>query len=169
MLLLLLSLVLWLSLWYIIVSDKVSTRLTFGVQVNATENSLTVECFEGAWNGGGNELSALSFVAELYRSDENDLKNGVAFGPMIANVTVKGSTTSASTGLPSVPVFVFNDLPRIDDHTSIASGRNDVGYRVHIYARNHKGRSPVTTLIVHLLNPSKYQTKREYIVHDSFY
>ncbi|XP_022659379.1 uncharacterized protein LOC111249595 isoform X4 [Varroa destructor] len=128
-------------------------------QVNATENSLTVECFEGAWNGGGNELSALSFVAELYRSDENDLKNGVAFGPMIANVTVKGSTTSASTGLPSVPVFVFNDLPRIDDHTSIASGRNDVGYRVHIYARNHKGRSPVTTLIVHLLNPSKYQTK----------
>ncbi|OQR68226.1 hypothetical protein BIW11_02057 [Tropilaelaps mercedesae] len=126
-------------------------------QVNATENSLTVECVEGAWNGGG-EISALSFVAELFTG--GDGPNDDTTGEMIANVTVDGGISSGSPGSPSMPVFVFSDLPQTPGRNPPTAGHVDGGYRVHIYARNNKGRSTITSLTVHLLNPSKYQTKQ---------
>lgn len=129
-------------------------------QVNATENSLTVECFEGPWNGGGSELA---FTAELFTSPgENELAHDVR---LVANVTVDGSTSASASPSPPVPVFVFNDLPQLDGRRNAHGLISDLGYQVHIYARNHKGRSAVTTLTVHLLNPSKYQTKRECLRH----
>lgn len=127
-------------------------------QVNATESSLTVECFEGAWNGGGSELQPLSFIAELFTSSESTTDFPSGQGTLVANLTVEGNT-AAST--PAIPVFVFNDLPLFDDRSVGGVRSGDQGYVVHIYARNHKGRSAVTTLTVHLLNASKYRTKRE--------
>lgn len=146
-------------------------------QVNATENGLTVECSEGAWNGNAIVQSQLFYIAELYsvrqnRNSDDDISEKNDEGSTlqeqnqpwpisIANVTVDG-TIGIST-----PVFVFSELPRSNEIklSGDAEDRAGVGqsYRVRLYAQNHKGRSAVKTLTVHLLNTaSNYQTEREY-------
>ncbi|XP_022658040.1 uncharacterized protein LOC111249032 isoform X4 [Varroa destructor] len=144
-------------------------------QVNATENGLTVECSEGAWNGNAIVQSQLFYIAELYsvrqnRNSDDDISEKNDEGSTlqeqnqpwpisIANVTVDG-TIGIST-----PVFVFSELPRSNEIklSGDAEDRAGVGqsYRVRLYAQNHKGRSAVKTLTVHLLNTaSNYQTEQ---------
>ncbi|XP_022661283.1 uncharacterized protein LOC111250378 isoform X2 [Varroa destructor] len=104
-------------------------------QVNATENGFTVECVwpDTAWNGGVT-LAQLSFLAEVINED--------------THVHVFNVTTEPGL-LP--PTIVIRDLEMAEN--------NQAGFRVQIYARNHKGhRSNPVVMIAHVLNASKYQT-----------
>ncbi|OQR71077.1 hypothetical protein BIW11_11219 [Tropilaelaps mercedesae] len=104
-------------------------------QVNATENGFTVECVwsDTAWNGGV-ASSQLSFLAEVINEDTH---------LHAVNVTTESGV------LP--PTIVIRDLEMAEN--------NQDGFRVQIYAQNHKGhRSNAVIVIAHVLNASKYQT-----------
>lgn len=110
------------------------------------------------------------------RDDESGGRSDEEMSPVkvIANVTIDASVTWSG------PTFIFADLPRPRDSVETESARGasaaeaDDGededtadtsrktYRVRVYAQNHKGRSAVRSITVHLPNSaSKYQTKRE--------